>query len=511
MNQSFIPYKPPCSQRGFSLIYFLYLLIAISCAPKKKGSELVWDVNFSIIGSQSSPRAADLNQDGVLDFVIGAGKNEFQESERGIIAINGVDGELLWAHPSEDQVYGAPLFQDINQDGVPDVFIGGRSPYFKAIDGKTGNLLWEYRYGYEDHPVLKYARFNFNTAVSVPDQNGDGIPDILVSNGGNYEAQPYLTEHRYPGVLMVFDAKTGEILAADTLPDGKETYMSPVAFQQPGESGTMVVFGSGGETIDGALYVAKLEDLMDNNLSNSIPIATENGHGFIATPVIADINHDGMYDIIAISHASNAVAIDGKTLEPIWQNRVPGTECSNSFAVGQFTDDDTPDFFTFVSQGVWPENTGSVQVLFDGSTGEIVFTDSLGCTGFSSPVAYDLNNDGIDEAIISINDFDCNRFIGDQSSFTVENRLLVIDFKTCSHYSIDQSKGFKNIFSTPWIGDIDGDGFLDLVHCQYYSHSDVLSFLGMRIKRIDLPIKMRKKPLWGAYMGSKGNAIYPIP
>ncbi|WP_114752402.1 PQQ-binding-like beta-propeller repeat protein [Pleomorphovibrio marinus] len=492
--------------------FYLISLVAVwvfSCKQKKE-SDLVWDVNFSQIGSQSSPRSVDLNGDGILDFVMGAGKNEFQESDMGILAIDGSDGELLWAHPSEDQVYGAPVFQDINDDGVPDIFIGGRSPYFKAIDGKTGNLLWEYRYDYEDHPVLQYARFNFNTAVLVPDQNEDGIPDLLVSNGGNYEAQPYLTENRFPGVLMVFDAKTGNILAADTLPDGKETYMSPVAFQQPGEKATQVVFGSGGETIDGSLYVTKLEDLMNNDLSNSIPIARENGHGFIATPVIADINQDGMYDIIAISHASTAVAIDGNTLKPIWENQVPGTECSNSFAVGQFTDDDTPDFFTFVSQGVWPENTGSVQVLFDGSTGEIVFTDSLGCTGFSSPVAYDLNNDGIEEAIISINEFDCNRFIGDQSSFAVENRLLVIDFKTGSHYSIDQTKGFKNIFSTPWIGDIDGDGFLDLVHCQYYSHSDLLSFLGMRVKRIDLPIKVRKTPVWGAYMGSNNDAIYPI-
>src|SRR5690606_33426598 len=98
--------------------------------------------------------------------------------------------------------------------------------------------------------------------------------------------------------------------------------------------------------------------------------------------------------------------------------------------------------------------------------------NNLGCTGFSSPVAYDLNNDGRDEVIISINEYDCTRYIGDQSAFEIENKLLAIDFESGEHYTIDQAKGMKNIFSTPWVGDIDGDGFLDLVHCQYFNHSD---------------------------------------
>ncbi|MDQ4139473.1 MAG: hypothetical protein M3142_03000, partial [Bacteroidota bacterium] len=54
------------------------LLILESCAPKKKQSSLIWDKNLYTIGSQSSPRAEDLNKDGVLDIVIGGGKNEFQ-------------------------------------------------------------------------------------------------------------------------------------------------------------------------------------------------------------------------------------------------------------------------------------------------------------------------------------------------------------------------------------------------------------------------------------------------
>ncbi|CAN5362337.1 hypothetical protein BH23BAC1_BH23BAC1_51690 [soil metagenome] len=491
-------------------LYFLliFTFLFINCSRKK--SELVWDKNLPVIGSQSSPRAVDLNGDGILDIVMGAGKNEFQHSDQGIIAIDGKTGELLWQQEAPDQVYGAATFSDINGDGIKDIFIGGRSPNLKALDGKTGVVLWEYKYAFEDDPILKLARFNFYNIILIPDQNNDGLPDLLTLNGGNAEADPYSDVNRFPGVLMVLDSKTGQVLAADTMPDGKESYMSPLCFSQPNSQDFIVIFGTGGETIDGNLYTVKLPDLMEKKLYKAEILASDKGHGFIAPPVLADINQDGYYDIVAISHGSKIFAIDGKDHQQIWQQEIPDTESSNSFAVGYFTDDDTPDFFTFVSKGVWPENTGTLLVMIDGKNGRIAYKEPMGCTGFSSPVVYDLNRDGTDEVIVSINEFDCNREITDRSSFTVINKLLAIDFKKKSVNTIDQTPGFKNIFSTPWIGDLDQDGYLDIVHCQYYNYSDLLSFLGMRVKRIDTPIRIKNPPVWGAYMGSNGDGIFPI-
>jgi hypothetical protein len=134
--------------------------------------------------------------------------------------------------------------------------------------------------------------------------------------------------------------------------------------------------------------------------------------------------------------------------------------------------------------------------------------DSIGCTGFSSPVVYDLDNDGHDEAIISVNDFDCSLGYASKSPQLMENKLIAIDFFNKSVQILDQAKGFKNIFSTPWIGDIDNDGYLDIIYCQYYHHSDLLSFLGMSIKRIDAPVKIKKPVLWGSYLGSNADGIF---
>src|SRR5690606_29324433 len=86
----------------------LLVLLVFSCARKK--TELAWEVNFPVIGSLSSPRAADLNGDGVLDIVLGAGRNEYQHSTQGVLALDGATGAVLWEQEADDQVYGSPTF-----------------------------------------------------------------------------------------------------------------------------------------------------------------------------------------------------------------------------------------------------------------------------------------------------------------------------------------------------------------------------------------------------------------
>lgn len=489
-----------------TILFIASIIMFTGCEQKK--SEVIWDVALPVTGSQSSPRTADLNQDGVLDIIMGAGKNETQKSSQGIIALDGLTGQLLWEQEATDQVYGSATFHDINGDQVPEVFIGGRSPNFWALDGKTGKIVWKYEYIYEHDSILKHARFNFNNSILVPDQNQDGHPDLLTVNGGNSKANPNSEVNRFPGVLMLFDSKTGKILAADTMPDGKESYMSPVGYPHPNGKDYLIVIGTGGETITGNLYVTTLTDFMAGKLSEATIIATEETHGFVAPPSLADITGDGYLDIIAISHASTVFAIDGKDYRQHWQRKIKNTESSNSFAVGFFTDDEVPDFFTFVSKGEWPNNSGSLQIMLDGKNGELAYIDSIGCTGFSSPVVYDIDGDGTDEAIISINEFDCAQGFTEKSIKAIENQLIAINFKNHSSRIIDQAVGYKNIFSTPWIGDLDGDGYLDVIHCQYYSIGGLLSFLGMNVKRIETPIEIEKPVRWGAYMGSSGDGVF---
>lgn len=492
-------------------LHFFFLTLLYSCT--KKETVLLWDQSFFRLGSQSSPRAADLNGDGILDIVIGAGYGEIDSTDHGVLAVDGHTGKLLWEQSSSAMMSGSASFLDINQDGTEDVVIGGRNRNLMALDGKTGNVIWSYTYQFDQDSILRHAKFNFYNCTFIPDQNEDGLEDLLTVNGGNWDIAPDSAKGREPGVLMVIDSKTGNVLAADTMPDGQESYMSPIAFLQPKTGEYQVIVGSGGETFSGNLYRVSLTEFIQIGLQNAQVIAREVEHGFIAPPSIVDLNQDGWQDIVVISHASTISAISGKDDQILWQQSFEGMESSNSLAIGQFTDDKIPDVLAYVCTGVWPNYTGTYQMMLDGRDGTIRWKDSLGCGGLSSPVVYDLNRDGVDEAILSINAFDCSRGyipVLDTKPFVIENRLIAIDFAKQSTQIIDQTPDFKNVFSTPWIGDIDQDDYLDIVYPQYLNQDNILLFLGMRIKRISTHIPMRNNPIWGGYLGSKGDGIVPI-
>ena len=483
-------------------------LLTISCGDEKEAS-LVWQKSIPRIGSQSSPMASDLNNDGILDIVIGAGENEFTKSAQGVLAIDGLTGDIIWQAPCKDQVFGSPTFNDINSDNIKDVIIGGRSCQLYGLNGVNGDQIWQFNpEKYSTHPILKYANKQFYNSVLIPDSNGDGIKDILISNGGNPEVFPFVKKGREVGVLLILDAKTGAVIAADTVPDGNETYMSPIYVEQE-DGSKMIVFGTGGETFSGNLFIASLDDLLNNDLSKSKLIASEESHGFISPPVFVDVTNDNIFDIIAISHSGTMSAIDGDNLKSIWQFKIPDTESSNGLAIGNFNEDDVPDIFTFVSEGQWPWNTKSFQIMLNGLTGKLEYIDSIGCPAISSPVAYDLNNDGIDEVVISSNLFDCQGYT-DGAPKNMLSKLIAINFKDKKIIPIDQNDNFKNVFTTPLLADIDSDGYLDIIHANY-PHSEnlgILIFEGMNIKRTRTPFKVSKPIKWGAYMGSNGDGIY---
>lgn len=471
---------------------------------------MLWDQSLFRIGSQSSPRTADLNQDGVLDIVIGAGLAETGHTDQGVLALNGMDGSILWQVEANAMVSGSATFLDINQDGIEDVIIGGRNRVLKALNGSNGQLLWQYEYAYEDDPILQYARYNFYNCSLIPDQNGDGLQDLLTVNGGNWDAAPNTEKGRFPGILMILDSQSGEVIAADSMPDGKESYMSPVIFQQPANETYSIIIGTGGETISGHLYEIELETFLKQGLSSARLLAKEKGHGFIAPPVIVDLNGDGWLDIVPISHAGSIVAIHGGTKEYIWQHRFKGIESSNSLAVGYFSGDDSPDLFAYACKGVWPAYEGARQLMIEGESGEILWQDSLGCGSLAAAVSYDLNGDRQDEVILSLNEFDCSMgYVLDRPDLArVSNRLAYIDFKTNRVETIDKTAEFKNVFSTPWIGDLDEDTYLDIVYPQYLNQDNLILFLGMRMKRVSTNIRMNADPVWGAYMGSNGDGVF---
>ncbi len=489
-----------------SLIILVFMCLA--CSDKK--TEVVWNTSFYDLGTQSSPRATDLNGDQIKDIIVGAGKDENADTQQGVIAVDGHTGTVLWEVATTGHMYGSPVFYDITQDNIDDIIIGGRHKNLMAIDGQSGDIIWQYEYHYEDEPVLQYARFNFYNGTLIPDQNGNGFKEYLVVNGGNWDALPNTETDRFPGVLLVIDTKSGEILASDVMPDNKESYMSPVAFTSNHSEQIQIIVGTGGETIGGHLYLTDLRALYNRELSTAKILRSETDHGFISPPAVLDLNADGNLDIVSISHNSHITAINGLDHTTLWESSFPQMESSNGLSIGQFTTDAIPDVFTIVNKGIWPSYTSSLQIMIDGKSGELLFQDSIGCFNLTTAVVTDLNRDGIDEVVMSYNDYDCELEFeeGFDSPELMTNTIIAIDFTTGSIIPIDQSGGFRSIFASPWLGDLDGDGYIDLVYCQNYNPRNIYRYAGMRIKRVSTSIKMTKDVLWGEYMGNEGKSIF---
>lgn len=479
------------------VIAFGYRLVRTKPMEKKDS----WVALIKKLGTLSSPRLADLNDDGTLDMIMGAGTVEFHPSDSAIIAINGATGAILWTAHARDQIFGSPVFKDITGDGIPDVFIGGRAAELKAIDGKDGEIIW----AYYPYPVnvsqSDSGAFNLYNPQFIPDQDNDGLEDLIVAAGGYVKALPHDPD-RPAGKILIVSSASGKLLASAVMPDGKEIYMSVLIadFNQDGH--LAVIYGTGGETLGGALYKAALADVLQNDLSGSKLLETGNEKGFVAPPVLADITGDGVPDIIANAVDGRMIAIDGASEQVLWRVSIPGTEAYGSIAVGYFTADDVPDFFTNYGIGIWPDLNTSVQFMVNGSTGQVEFRDSLGTFQESTPVTFDLNQDGYDDALFSIN-------YQHTSSFT--NQLVAIDFHNDTIYDVGPRHFGANVASTPWIGDMDQDKYLDIVYCNEINPFDLLSLTykeGLKITKIKMEIPVKGIIPWGAYMGSYYDGIF---
>ena len=121
-------------------MFFMALIISTGSISAQE----TWVKMLPGIGSFSSPRVADLNEDAVGDIILGAGRAEFLACDSAVLALDGKTGEVLWKVSARDQMFGSATLKDITDDGIPDVFINGRSADLIAIDGKSGEVIWRF-------------------------------------------------------------------------------------------------------------------------------------------------------------------------------------------------------------------------------------------------------------------------------------------------------------------------------------------------------------------------------
>ncbi|KAK6165207.1 hypothetical protein SNE40_023561 [Patella caerulea] len=346
--------------------------------------EDVWVVGMPKLLTESAFRLVDVNQDGVLDVLLGfaTGGDGYDITDLvceiyfngtlpcfgGILALDGMTGKELWRTYSNHEVFALNCNVDLDQDGVKDCLGGGRAGVFDAISGKEGKLLWRFGDADPENSIM-----NLYTAQYVNDMDGDSVPDIFAVHGGDPLQSPN-SAFRLSGKLMFFSGKTGKVLRELGVPDNKEAYYSPQIYLQ--EDGTeIVLFGTGGETHGGSLWAIGLHDLQKGHIDKAARIYTDNLKGVMTPAALIDLTHDGVEDIVIAMFNSSVMAIDGKTFGMLWNYTFPESESYATPSVGYYNDDDVPDFMVKYAFGPgYPIYYNATTTVLDGRTGTPMIT-----------------------------------------------------------------------------------------------------------------------------------------
>ena len=130
---------------------------------------VLWERTISYYGfTFGSATLSDLNNDGILDVIVGASDK--------LTVLDGLTGNIMWEVTG---IYGfANVTGDINGDGVDDV-ISATEGYMYVFDGRNGNLICKSR---ENKAYL---------GVQVADIDSDGILEIIAGGGWGQEISVY--------------------------------------------------------------------------------------------------------------------------------------------------------------------------------------------------------------------------------------------------------------------------------------------------------------------------------
>jgi outer membrane protein assembly factor BamB len=360
-------------------------------ALKAVQTPLLWEYEFGENGNALT--VVDLNQDGhddVVTVVSGGG---------GATAIDGKTGvDILWNWIPTANLYSV-THGDFDDDGDQDIVTGGNDNLVTALDGYSGDVMWQFTNG-----TGTFAR----SILKVTDINGDGVDDVVAGSNDDH--------------VYAIDGLNGtEIWNYNAGGDLEEIELA----QMNGTGPLDVVCGT--YVSAGGSRVLVLDGTDGSFMWDYVcPQDVEYVEVF-------DVNDDGTPDVAAgiTINPQGVYMIDGATHDTLWTVSVRVNDTGYNLSHGDINGDG---IIEVLVGGNYYANSAYV---YNGLTGAELWNTYLG-DEVESILGYDVNLDGNDEVIVG-ND---------------NNTIYVFDGEGNQIFSYPCADGVKHI----QVGDISADG-----------------------------------------------------
>jgi hypothetical protein len=240
----------------------------------------------------------DVDGDGVLDFVTSAPTSAHGGENAGRVYVYSTKtGKLLWAVDGEkgDQLgNGIEAAGDVDRDGIPDVVAGapmGGKAY--VYSGKDGRVLRTFKA--EDAKTDAFGQH----VSGVGDIDGDGYADVVIGAPGNNAGG------QGAGRAYVYSGKDGHVLLTLTGERAGDAFGSTVGGGSDGKHHFLIVGAPGaGPRKTGRTYVydrltSKPKFVIDSDETGS-------ALGAMFVSVAGDVDGDGVPDIYAADFTNTA-------------------------------------------------------------------------------------------------------------------------------------------------------------------------------------------------------------